>query len=126
MPRFVRTAFAIAALALLTACVEQPAQRCAPNETRELATVNQLIVETRENIERGYVLVREDSDIGLNLCLGGRRSNVGLGFCSNPASRTHPEAIDKEIEIRKLDALLARRDALTARISALTAACPAR
>ncbi len=109
----------------LAACTD-PVARCAGPETRELRTVEKLIVETRERLDRGYVLERRDTGAALNLCVGSRRSNVGVSFCTDPGTRTQAVAIDTEAEKRKLASLTARREALLARINALTAQCAPR
>ena len=126
MSSFRHRLLALPLVALITGCVADPAKRCAGPELRERATVDQLIMETRRNIERGYVLVEEDRNVGINLCLGGQRSNVGLSFCTDPANRRQARAIDVPTETRKLDALLARRQVLDQRIAQLSAVCPMR
>ena len=112
-------------IALLAGCVTDPAHRCASAELRERATIEKLIAETRERIDRGYVMVDESPNVGFNVCLGSRRSNVGVSFCADPTDRRHPQAIDTAAEARKLEALLARREALDARINAAISSCPA-
>lgn len=110
----------------LAACAADPASRCAPAETRELRTIDRLIAETRADIERGYRIVRTDSDPAVNLCLGTARSRVGVSFCTDPGTQSRPEALDTAATTRTLDALLARRERLEAQIAAAVAACPSR
>ena len=108
-------------LPALLACTE-PTGRCAVPETRELKTLDALIAETEETIARGYVL--EDAPrSGVNFCLGGLRSNVGISFCTDPSGRRQPVAIDEAAEKRKLASLKARRAALVETIRTKTAAC---
>lgn len=104
-------------------CETDPVRRCAGPELREVQTLDRLIAETRDRLNRGYVLERQDSGANVNFCLGGRRSHVGLSFCTDPGTRTRPVAIDTEAEERKLAALEARRAALQARIDARAASC---
>ncbi len=120
MPVSFRPALAVVLITAISACAE-PTSRCAGPETRELRTIDRLIADTRANLDRGYILVREDTGATVNFCLGSHRSNVGLSFCTDPGTRTRPIAIDTAAETRKLEALLARRDVLTARISAACA-----
>jgi len=110
----------------LAACTSDPAHRCAPAEVRELQTIDRLIADTRADIERGYRIVRTDSDPAVNLCLGSARSHVGVSFCTDPGTESRPEALDTAASTRTLDALLARRERLEARIASAVAACPAR
>ena len=127
MPRTPRRAVPALCLAIaLAACTGDPAQRCAPAETRELRTIARLIAEPRADIERGYRVVRTDSDPAVNLCLGSARSNVGVSFCTDPGTEHRPEALDTATATRTLDALLARRERLEAQIAAAVAACPTR
>jgi hypothetical protein len=113
--------FALPFVLVLFACTE-PAPRCAIPETRELGTINKLIAETEATLERGYVMQETDRS-GVNFCLGGRRSHVGLSFCTDPAGQKKPVAIDHAAEERKLASLNARRQALITQINAKTAAC---
>ncbi|MFZ1726555.1 MAG: hypothetical protein WBO29_03180 [Albidovulum sp.] len=108
-------------LLVLSACT-QPAPRCAIPETRELKTIDKLIADSEATLERGYVL-RKTERSGVNFCLGGRQSHVGLSFCTDPAGRTEAVAIDTAAENRKLASLKARRNALVTTINAKTAAC---
>lgn len=105
------------------ACETDPARRCAGPELREAAMLDRLILDTRERLNRGYVMERQDSGANVNFCLGGRQSHVGVSFCTDPGSRSRAVAIDAASEQRKLEALEARRTALQARIDALAASC---
>lgn len=117
---------ALLTLALaLAACATDPASRCAPEEARELKTIDRLIAEARTDIERGYRTVQVPTGAAVNLCLGSARSHVGVSFCTDPGTRTRTEAIDTAAATRTLDALLARRERLQAQIAAAVAACPA-
>ncbi len=117
---------ALGLAAAFAACASDPASRCAPDETRELRTIDRLIAETRSDIDRGYKIVRTDSNPAVNLCLGSARSHVGVSFCTDPGSQSRPEALDTAAAARTLDALLARRERLEAQIAAAVAACPTR
>jgi hypothetical protein len=108
-------------LLVLSACTE-PAPRCVIPETRELKTIDKLIAESEATLERGYVMRKTDRS-GVNFCLGGRQSHIGLSFCTDPAGRTEPVAIDAAAENRKLTSLKARRNALVSTINAKMAAC---
>ena len=121
-----RVLSALCLTAALAACAGDTASRCAPAETRELRAIDQLITETRADIERGYKIVRTDSNPAVNLCLGSARSHVGVSFCTDPGSQSRPEALDTASSARTLDALLARRERLEAQIAAAVAACPTR
>ncbi|MEZ5778756.1 MAG: hypothetical protein R3E44_10380 [Paracoccaceae bacterium] len=109
-------------LPLLAACTAT-APDCTRAERRELATIDRLIADTRANLERGYVMERRGADTSVNFCLGSRRSNVGISFCSDPGGSRHPVAVDQTSEERKLAGLQARRDALMSEISAKDSAC---
>jgi hypothetical protein len=122
MPIFPRTALILFTLTL-TACDGDRVANCAGPEQRELRTVEELIAETRARIERGYTMERQDSGANVNFCLGGRQSNVGVSFCTDPGTRSRAVAIDSAAEQRKLASLEARREALRARIAALLASC---
>lgn len=120
-----RTLSALCLSAALAACASDPARRCAPDDARELQTINRLIDETRADIERGYRMVPDAANPSVNVCLGGARSHLGVSFCSDPGSGTRPAALDTEASTRTLDALLARRERLEARIASAIATCPA-
>jgi hypothetical protein len=121
-----RALSALCLTAALAACASDPASRCAPDETRELQTVDRLIAETRSEIERGYRMVPDAANPSVNVCVGGAQSNLGISFCSDPGSGTRPAALDTEASTRTLDALLARRERLEARIASAVATCPSR
>ena len=89
------------------------------------ATVRKVALNISD-IDRGYKIVRTDSNPAVNLCLGSARSHVGVSFCTDPGSQSRPEALDTAAAARTLDALLARRERLEAQIAAAVAACPTR
>lgn len=115
---------ALLSLSLVGACAD-PAARCAGPETRELRTVERLIDGVRADIARGYRHERDYSRTDVNFCVGGRGTNVGVSFCTDPRPHSRLVAIDEAAEARKLDALLARRDRLRAAIAMRQAACVA-
>lgn len=115
---------ALLVLAALAACVES-GPRCARPDTRELRTLDKLIVQTRADIARGYRMERDRSGASVNFCLGGGGSDVGVALCTDPSTRTRPVALDLASEQRKLQALEARRSALQASVDAQTARCAA-
>ncbi|MCU9850220.1 hypothetical protein OEZ60_19710 [Defluviimonas sp. WL0024] len=113
------------ALILAAASCADPGPRCTASERRELATIDGLIAETRDGLQRGYRDVAATGGASMNFCLGGAGSNVGMSFCTAPGPRTRPVPIDRASEERKLAALQARRDALAAQVEAKAATCPA-
>jgi hypothetical protein len=92
---------------------------------KELKTVQTLITETRGDIARGYRLEQSRPNVGVNLCLGGMSSHVGLSLCSGSGATTHPVAIDRATEERKLAALEKRRADLLKTLAARNPACAA-
>src|SRR5690606_16014458 len=112
--------------AVLAACATEPATRCAPAETRELKTIEDLSAEPRAEIQGAYGTVEVPTGWAVNLCRGSARSHAGVSSCTDPGTRTRTEALDTAAATRTLDALLARRERLEAQIAAAVAACPAR
>ncbi len=95
--------------------------------TRDLRTVNDLIVETETNLARGYAIVTEtDVSPRLTFCTG-YRDNVGVSFCSGNRliERERAVAIDRAAEQRKLADLRERQAALEVAARRAVAACGA-
>ncbi len=94
-------------LSFLAACAT-PLQQCQAPLAREIAEVDELIIETRENIARGYMLKPAGAQFGVRVCT----PTAGpLNFCArsdSPASY-QKVAIDPKAEKRKLAGLEARR-----------------
>ncbi|MCB2094064.1 MAG: hypothetical protein KDE11_06635 [Rhodobacteraceae bacterium] len=122
MPEITPATLPVGALLLALCGCTDPAPRCTIPETRDLKTIDKLIAQSQTALERGYVM-RQTEGSGVNFCLGGRQSHVGLSFCTDPAGRREAVAIDSAAEKRKLASLEARRDALLATINARMAAC---
>ncbi len=100
---------------LLAACAT-PRQACLATASRDVATIDRLILETRTNIERGFAVDRElYTGTRVDLCMGsggGRHHrNVGWSYCMVPETRvlSTPVAIDTTLEKRKLAELLEAR-----------------
>ncbi|KCV81225.1 hypothetical protein ATO10_13629 [Actibacterium atlanticum] len=112
--------YVLALLIPLAACAT-PREKCEQDATQDLKVVSALIVETRQNIERGYAVkteVRARSSI--TWCVGdtlGSDNNVALSWCSHnePYEVDTPVAIDVSTETAKLKSLLKKRDALEVR-----------
>ncbi|MGB8624448.1 MAG: hypothetical protein WCD16_16690 [Paracoccaceae bacterium] len=117
-------------LALLTACAT-PRQQCERAATEDLNVVSALIVETQQNIARGYAVEKEvRTRPQLRFCYGDRfhRNNVGFAFCNEvePYVVERPVAIDLAAEKAKLNSLRAKREELLIRSQAELADCAAR
>ena len=100
---------------LLAACAT-PRQACLATASRDVATIDRLILETRTNIERGFAVDQElYTGTRVDLCMGsggGRHHcNVGWSYCMVPETRvlSTPVAIDTTLEKRKLAELLEAR-----------------
>lgn len=119
--------FPILGTLALAACAS-PQQQCVTNATRDLQVVDGLILETRQNIDRGYA-IREDivPTASFNWCFGNYGYNTGVSLCSNNSTRVRrtPVAIDPAAEQAKLKNLEAQRRTLEERSRAQLAACEA-
>lgn len=121
--------FALALLLPLVACTT-PRDQCERNATEDLRIVSALIVETEQNIARGYAITREQVETPrLTFCYGGPldSGDVGVGFCNEIVTKTveRPVAIDLDAEKAKLAALRKKQAELKARAAAALAACAA-
>lgn len=114
-------------LLALSACGPDTRQSCNTAAVKELRNLDQLIAETRSNLERGYALEQTArSGVGVSFCIGGGGSDVGVGLClpgGNRGARTGPVAIDPAVERRKLATLEERRAEIGRQAAADLAAC---
>jgi hypothetical protein len=111
----------------LVACAT-PRQQCINDATRDLQVLDRLIIETRQNLDRGFAIEQEVVPrVGFTYCFGNSWSNAGVSFCSNNSTqvRNRPVAIDTEAERRKLAELETRRVEVAARSQRALAACEA-
>ena len=118
----------ILCLVLLAACAS-PRERCLKDATRDLVVLDDLIVETRATIERGYALrTVAEPETFFRLCIGGPfDENVWGSFCRSTewVERSEPVAVNLDDERAKLNSLLAKREDLVRRAALAQAACPA-
>lgn len=122
-----RKYLALLLLLPLAACAT-PRQQCINDATRQLEVLDRLIIETRQNIARGYAIEQEVVPrVGFTYCFGNTWSNAGVSFCSNNSTqvRNRPVAIDIDAERRKLAELEARRVEVAAQSQRAIAACEA-
>ena len=120
--------FPIPAPLALAACAT-PQQQCIDNATRDLQVLDKLIIESKQNIDRGYA-VREEvvPRVGFSYCLGNYGYGYGgLSFCTGGSTsiRRTPVAIDLDAEQQKLAGLERRRSDVAERAEAGLAACQA-
>ncbi|MEM8553430.1 MAG: hypothetical protein AAGF71_01255 [Pseudomonadota bacterium] len=107
-----RSLIVLACLAL--AACGTPQQQCERQVTRESRTLDKLIVETEENIERGfrYVYEYDRNYYGYRFC-GGRSYYGSICYGGYGPDRTRrEEAIDPVSEQRKLESLRSKRSEL--------------
>ncbi|MFD0980545.1 hypothetical protein [Tropicimonas aquimaris] len=119
------------ALPALVACAPTR-QTCLKAATQDVAVVDRLILETQENLSRGYSLDREAYVTNtVDLCLGssrggyGRGLGVGWSYCNTPTTRyrERPVAIDRAAEQRKLQELRQTRSRLVKESEAALQQC---
>ena len=117
---------ALLALLPLAACAT-PGERCERAATEELRIIDQLIAETRLNIDRGYALVQEIADRpNLRFCYGNRIDrHAGVVYCNRTEPRLveRPVAIDVKVEEAKLKSLRAKRPQVASKAARQIAAC---
>jgi hypothetical protein len=119
------------ALLALAGC-GTPQEQCISRNTRDLRTVDRLIVETEGNLERGYALetVTRYEDYWDtcfdNVEIDGRIS-LRPYSCEREYSYTElrPRAIDLKAEAQKLDSLKQKRNDLARTAKPLIAQCKA-
>jgi hypothetical protein len=120
----------LAALCLALAACASPRARCMQPIANDLATVQALIVETEQNLARGfgYRVEQRPVTFGINYCAGSYGDGVGINLCGggiNDLVRV-PVAIDSVTERRKLSELQAREAQLARAVPEAEAACAAR
>ncbi len=109
----------------LAACAT-PQERCEAQATRELNTINDLIDETRANLQRGYALeTRTEPRVGLTFC-GGNYGHTRFCTGTRLIERKVPVAIDLEEERKKLISLNEKKRQLEAVTAEQIARCAAR
>jgi len=114
----------------LAACAT-PRQQCERAATEDLRIIDALIVETGQNIARGYRLERVvTTRPRLVFCYGGRyhpHDRVGMMFCNTTETvvKERPVAIDLKAERAKLASLRQKRPEVARRAAMALAACRA-
>jgi hypothetical protein len=122
---------ALLALALLAAC-GTPQEQCISYNTRDLRTLDRLIVETEGNLDRGFAyetITRYEEY--WSYCPEPRRvegERPTLRPCLKDREYTvqRPKAIDLADEARKLDSLKIKRRELARKAEAVIAQCKAK
>ncbi len=107
-----RATVLIAMSTLVLGACAAPQTQCQRALTRDMRTVDSLIVETQTNLARGfrYVTTIRDSRVNLGVGFCSRRSNVGVCLGNDfPITQREAVAIDPEAERRKLDSLQVQR-----------------
>ena len=116
------TRVSLVAFAALASCAS-PQQRCVNEVGRDLRTVNDLIVETQDNLRRGfrYEIEPAPSSVGIGFCTG----SYNVRFCSSNFNsvRRRAVAIDPAEEQAKLNALIEQRQTLQLRSQNAAAFC---
>ncbi len=122
-------------LSALAACAT-PRESCLKSATKDLAIVDELILQTQANLSRGYAIDREAYiSSRVDLCLGsgnygyrGRGVGVGWTYCTVPDTRYRekPVPIDGATEQRKLAELKQTRARLVREAEAGLAQCNAK
>jgi hypothetical protein len=119
------------AFAVLAAC-GTPQEQCISRSTRDLRTVDRLIVETEGNLQRGYALETvtryEDYwDTCFERVVVGDQVGIQPRMCLRERSYTEqrPRAIDLKAEAQKLDSLKVKRTELARSAAPLIAQCKA-
>ncbi len=116
------------ALLSLAACAS-PRQNCERSALEDLRNIDALIVETEQNLARGYAYETETvRSGGFTYCLGqrtGGRHSAGVVFCDRPDYRTRdrPVAIDLKAERAKLASLKAKRPQIASLAAKTVASC---
>lgn len=121
---------ALASLVILAACAT-PRESCINEATRDLRQVNALILETQQNLARGYGLeTRQETRVVPSRCTGQGKDAEGNSFSFQyDCERTDvfdtqvPVTIDIAAERRKLDQLVAQQRVLERQAQAQTQAC---
>ena len=116
-------------LLALAACAT-PLERCERAATEDLRVLDALIVETQQNIDRGYAVDQEIRESPyLRLCYGRSVDDgrLGMVFCNDRRTivRDRPVAIDLDAERAKLASLKAKRSEVAQRAAVALASCHA-
>lgn len=116
-------------LLALAACAT-PLERCERAATEDLRVLDALIVETQQNIDRGYAIDQEIRESPyLRLCYGRSVDDgrLGMVFCNDRRTivRDRPVAIDLDAERAKLASLKAKRSEVAQRAAVALASCHA-
>lgn len=118
-------------LPVLAAC-GTPQEQCIRQVTRDQRVVEKLIVETQENLRRGYAIETYETTVTRWRPCGPRGVDkkgkpVPPQMCLDDidVTRTRPKAIDLDAEAVKLRQLRLKRDALVRQSSTSVAACKA-
>lgn len=125
-----RAAAAIAPLLILAACAT-PREACINDATHDLRRVNALVVETQQNLARGFGLeTRQETRVVPSRCTGHGTDPEGNDFtfrysCERTEvhDREYPVTIDIAAERRKLDQLLDQQRRLERQSQAQVQAC---
>jgi hypothetical protein len=119
----------VLALAALAAC-GTPQEQCISRSTRDLRTVDRLIVETQGNLQRGYALEtvtrwEEYWDTCLDRVVVNGQVSIQPRTCRRERSYTEqrPKAIDLKAEAQKLEGLQSKRTELARTAAPLIAQC---
>ncbi|SMX45025.1 hypothetical protein [Actibacterium lipolyticum] len=118
---------ALALLLPLAACAT-PREQCERTAKHDLNVVSALIVETEQNIARGYALeTRVIERPNLTVCWAERPGDgqVGISFCNTSETRTveEPVAINLDEERAKLKTLKVKFAELKTRTATALAIC---
>lgn len=122
-----RRKYLVLLLLPLAACAT-PKEQCVAAATQDLRVLDALILESRQNIARGYAVEEVIvPNVGFSYCFGNWGTNTGISFCSNDTVRTREQAvaIDIEAERRKLAGLERSRTEAVERSQRALAACEA-
>ncbi|WP_372602652.1 hypothetical protein [Actibacterium sp.] len=117
---------ALALLGLLAACAT-PRQQCENAATQERDTVGALMIETEQNIARGYAIESHvETRPRFEFCyVTNPDGNIGLSFCNTvePVEVERAVAIDLDAEKAKLKSLKAKFNTLSKQADAALAQC---
>ena len=119
----------VIAFAVLVAC-GTPQEQCISRSTRDLRTIDRLILETEGNLQRGYALetvtrYQDFWDTCFEPVIVNGQATVVPRTCRREISHTEqrPKVIDLKAEAQKLDGLKAKRAELARAAEPLIAQC---
>ena len=114
-------------LPLILAACATPREQCINDATRELRTINSLVAETEQNIQRGFALNEvQEVRVIQTTCTGTNADGSIFTFdCEETQTfdRTEPVAIDLNAERAKLNSLLERQRQVQSRADAAVQQC---